>query len=93
LSFLDAVWHLLNFFAPAVGVGLISAASAKLLWRRELKGVRWARLAMWASAGCATVLVAGLVAFGHDGKMATYAMMSGTCGLTLWAVGFGPLRR
>ena len=36
---LDAFWHLLNFFAPAVGVGLIAAALAKLLWRRELAGV------------------------------------------------------
>ena len=90
---LDAVWHLLNFFAPAVGVGLLTSALAKLLWRRELKNVRWIRLALWATAGCALVLVAGLIVFGHDGKMATYATMVGTCGLTLWLVGFGPLKR
>ncbi len=93
MSPLDAAWHLLNFFAPAVGVGLISAAIAKLLWRRELKSVGWLRLSLWASAGCAAVLIAGVVAFGHDGKMATYAAMVAGCGLTLWAVGFGPLRR
>ena len=90
---IDAFWHLLNFFAPAVGVGLIAAGFAKLLWRRELKGARWSRLALWASGGCALVLVAGLVVFGHDGKMATYAAMVATCGLMLWLVGFGPLRR
>jgi Flp pilus assembly protein TadB len=88
-----AFWHLLNFFAPALGVGLLSAAFAKLLWRRELKGVGWLRLALWASAGCALVLVAGLIAFGHDGKMATYAAMVCACALMLWLVGFGPLRR
>lgn len=90
---LDAFWHLLNFFSPAVGVGLLSAGFAKLLWRRELKPVRWMRLALWATTGCAIVLVAGLVVFGHDGKMATYAAMVGVCALTLWLVGFGPLRR
>jgi len=90
---IDAIWHLLNFFAPALGAGLLTAAFTKLLWRRELKPVRWTRLAAWATAGCALVLVAGLIAFGHDGKMATYAAMVGVCGLTLWAVGFGPLRR
>ena len=90
---LDAIWHLLNFFAPAVGVGLIAAGFAKLLWRRELKTASWRRLALWATAGCALVLVAGLVVFGHDGKMATYSAMAGACGLVLWLVGFGPLRR
>lgn len=89
----DAFWHLTNFFAPAFGVGLIAAAFAKLLWRRELRPVRWARLALWATAGGALVLVAGLVVFGRDGKMATYAAMVVACGLLLWCVGFGPLRR
>jgi len=90
---IDALWHLLNFFAPAFGVGLLTSAFAKLLWRRELKSARWGRLALWATSGCALVLVAGLVVFGHDGKMATYAAMTVACGLTLWVVGFGPLRR
>ena len=89
----DAVWHLLNFFAPAVGVGLLASGMAKLLWRRELKGVAWVRLATWAGAGGAATLVAGLVVSGHDGKMATYAAMVAACALTLWWVGFGPLRR
>ena len=86
---IDAFWHLLNFFAPALGVGLLAPLFAKLLWRRELKNVSWTRLSFWASACSAAVLVAGLVAFGHDGKMATYAAMVAVCGLTLWWVGFG----
>ncbi len=90
---IDAFWHLLNFFAPAVGVGLLASGLAKLLWRRELKGVGWLRLAAWAAAGCTAVLIAGLVVFGHDGKMATYAAMVAACALTLWWVGFGPMRR
>ena len=93
LSPLDAVWHLLNFFAPALGVGLLAAALAKLLWRRELAGVRWLRLGGWGAVGGAAALVAGLVVFGHDGKMATYAALVGICALALWWIGFGPGRR
>lgn len=93
MSPIDALWHLLNFFAPAVGVGLLTSAFAKLLWRRELKGARWIRLALWATLCCALALVAGLVVFGHDGKMVTYAAMVFACGVVLWFVGFGPLRR
>jgi peptidoglycan/LPS O-acetylase OafA/YrhL len=90
---IDAMWHLLNFFAPAFGVGLLAPAFAKLLWRNELKGVPWRRLAVWGVGACAVVLVAGLVVTGHDGKMATYAAMVVGCALALWLVGFGPLRR
>lgn len=90
---IDAFWHLLNFFAPAAGVGILASALAKLLWRRELKGVAWLRMAGWAIAGCAAALITGLIVFGHDGKMATYAGMVAVCALTLWWVGFGPLRR
>jgi hypothetical protein len=90
---LDALWHLLNFFAPAVGVAAIAAALTKLLWWRELKGASWWRLWVWA-AGCgAVVSIAGLVFFGRDGKMATYAVMVVSCALGLWLAAFGPARR
>ena len=82
-----------GFFAPAFAVGMLTATFAKLLWRRALKGVSWRRLSLWATACCTVVLVGGLVAFGQDGKMATYAAMVMACALALWVVGFGPLRR
>ena len=86
---LDLLWHLLNFFAPAVGMGLIAPALAKLLWRRALAGASWVRLIGGVMVACAAVLVAGLVWFGHDGKMATYGAMVLVCALTLWWLGFG----
>ena len=88
LGTLDAIWHLLNLFGPAAGLALITPALAKLLWRRDLKSAGWARLAFWVFGACALVTVAGLVVFGHDGKMATYAAMVGACALAVWWVGF-----
>ena len=85
---IDAFWHLLNFFGHAVGLGLIAPALAKLLWFRALQGVGWVRLAVRVFAACALVAIAGLVVFGHAGKMATYAAMVGACALTLWWFGF-----
>ena len=85
---IDLLWHVLNFFAPAVGMGVIAPSLAKLLWRRELAGVGWLRLAGWVSAVSAAVLVGGLIVFGHDGMMATYAALVFACAVTLWWLGF-----
>jgi len=79
---------LLNFFGPAIGLGLITPPLAKLLWRRDLKSVSWWRLGVRVFAVCAVVAIAGLLVFGHDGKMATYAAMVGACALALWWFGF-----
>ena len=90
---LDALWHVANLFLPALGLGALAPALAKLLWRRELAAVRWLRLAAPACAACAAITLAGLVVFGRDGKIATYAAMVTVCAVTLWWRGFGPGRR
>jgi hypothetical protein len=90
---LDALWHLGNLFTPALLLGAFSAALGKLLWRRELAGVGWRRLAGPACVVAAVATVAGLVLFGRDGKTATYGAMVVGCALTLWWQGFGPGRR
>ncbi len=84
----DTFWHIANFFAPALFVGLLAAAMAKAIWRRELAGVGWLRLAAWAGAAMAAVSIAGLVVFEHDGKMVTYAAMLLACAAALWWAGF-----
>jgi len=88
LGAVDTFWHVLNFFGPAAGLALIVPSLAKALWRRDLKSVRWIRLAAFVFVACAAVSIAGLVVFGHDGKMATYAAMVGVCALALWWAGF-----
>jgi hypothetical protein len=87
---LDAIggfWHLANFFGPAFGVGLIASIMAKLLWRHDLGAVPWLRLWAWASLPAAAVTVAGLVAYGRDGKVATYAGIVLASALGLWFAG------
>jgi hypothetical protein len=85
---LDGLWHLMNFLAPAVGVSTIAALLAKLLWRRELKGVPVWRLVAFAAGASAIVLVVGLAWTGQDGKMATYGAMVLACALGLWWSGW-----
>ena len=85
---LDACLHLLNFFAPAVGVALGAALVSKLLWRHELAASGWLRLWAWGSGAGALALVGGLVVFGRDGKMATYGALVAATALALWWVGF-----
>lgn len=93
MGVLDGLWHLLNFFAPALGVGLLAALFAKGLWWRELKGVAWLRLAAWAVLSSAIALLAGLVLTGRDGRIYTYAAMVLACALGLWWAAFGAGRR
>jgi hypothetical protein len=90
---LDAFWQVINLFLPALGLGALAAAAAKLLWRRELAGVPWQRLAGPACAAGAAVLLGGLLVFGSDGKTATYAALVLTNAVMLWWQGFGPGRR
>ena len=88
MSPLDAFWHLLGLFLPALGTGLLAAGAAKLLWRAELRRIGWLRLARWPVAAGALALAAGLVIFGRDGRMATYGLMLLACALALWWAGF-----
>lgn len=92
MSPLDALWHLLNFVFPAFGVAVLASAAAKLLWRRELAGVAWRPLVLWTAAAGVVALVGGLVVFGRDGKMASYAALVLASAGTLWWLGFGSRR-
>ena len=87
---LDAIWHVLNFFLPALGVGSLGAVAVKLLWRQDLARVGWHRLAAWGVAAGAGALVAGLLIFGRDGRMATYGLLVLATALAFWGAGCRP---
>lgn len=85
---IDSLWHLLNLFAVGLLFALVATAGAKLLWWRSLKAVSWRRLLV-ASGGAATaVTIAGLLAFGRDGRMATYGLMVVAVAVALGWAGF-----
>lgn len=79
MGILSSVLHLANFVAPALGVAVLLAL---LSWALK-PGTRWSSLAWahardlfaWAAVGGLLSLSLGLVAFGRDGKMATYGAM------------------
>jgi len=90
---IDALNHLLGFFLPALAVGGITAALAKLAWRSDLRTASWARLAAWSAGAGALASLAGLIIFGRDGMVATYGAMLLASALALLWAGFGLGRR
>ena len=85
--------HLANLFVPALALGALAAALAKLAWRRELATSAWWRLALPAALANAVLTVAGLMVLGRDGRMATYGAMVVATAATLWWQAFGRGRR
>ncbi len=84
MSLIGLLDHLLNFIAPAVVVGLLVAALAPRLTRKARSNHSWLAQSAINSVACALVLLGGLVIFGHDGKMATYAAMVLACASSQW---------
>jgi ABC-type enterochelin transport system permease subunit len=76
--------HLLNFVAPALVVGFLVAALAPLLMKKARPHHSWLTQCAINSGASVLVLLAGLVIFGHDGKMATYAAMVLVCASSQW---------
>ncbi|WP_077001496.1 hypothetical protein [Variovorax sp. KK3] len=84
MSALDLLIHLLNFAAPAFFVALLLA----MLFRLAMHG-RSAAVSLWKQVGInfaagLVVLAAGLVFFGRDGRIATYAALVLVCGSVQW---------
>ena len=81
---LDLLNHLLNFAAPALFVGLMLALLAPILYKKVpvAHGLR-AQVAINFVAGL-VALVGGLVFFGRDGKMLSYAAMVLACAASQW---------
>lgn len=82
----DMLIHALNFAAPAAFTAVLMPLLAKLIMRRQQ-----ALLAGWAQvlvnfAVCIAVLLLGLVFFGRDGKMATYAALVLGAATSQWVV-------
>jgi len=80
--------HLLNFIAPAAVVALLLVLLGRFFLRSlVLKKPKvqplWVNLAIVFIVNL-VVLASGLVFFGHDGKMATYAAMVLAAAVCQW---------
>ena len=82
--------HILNFIAPAAVVALLLVLAAHL-FNRFFESNKSFTQSIWAQAAIifivnVFVLVAGLVFFSNDGKMATYAAMVLAAALCQWVL-------
>lgn len=81
LTFLN---HLLNFVAPAVFLALLLGLGARIFWRSATPLVNlWEQILLNAVLGAA-VLGLCLALWGHDGKLATYALLVLSMGSCQW---------
>ena len=83
---LDALYHALNFMAPAAALAVLLVLGGRLIRSKAALALSWrAQVAINFVVGCA-VLVAGLVVLGRDGKMLTYAALVLGCATCQWVL-------
>lgn len=89
MSLFGLLNHLFNFVLPALVVGFALAATAPLLMKKVRPHHSWLIQSTMNSGAGLLVLLCGLVFFGHDGKMGTYAAMVLACASVQWFAGKG----
>jgi len=89
MGLLDQLYHLANFLAPAVVVGVLLALSGPLVSKKSPVALGFiAQTAINCIAG-AVALGIGLWFFGRDGKMASYAALLVFAATSQWVGGRG----
>lgn len=76
--------HLLNFVAPACAVAAWMALVSPISMGRFPQWRSWRRQFLVNSVIGVGVLLLGLLWFGNDGKVVTYAAMVLACASTQW---------
>jgi hypothetical protein len=87
MGFLDAINHAINFLAPALVVGAALALIGPIFYRKKPAAPGYiAQTAINFIAG-AVAMGVGLIVFGRDAKMASYAAMLAMSALSqAWAL-------
>lgn len=82
---LNAFNHLLNFVAPAATLALLLALAGRFMRRPRAAAALpwWWQAVVIFIVGVATLL-AGLMLWGRDGKMLTYAALVLVCASSQW---------
>ena len=76
--------HVLNFIAPACAVAAWMALVTPLLAGALPSWRAWRRQFLFNSLVGAGVLLIGLIGFGNDGKVITYAALVLACATSQW---------
>jgi hypothetical protein len=84
---IDFFIHLLSFFAPAFAVAVLVALAGRVVLPRNNQLKRWWLPVSLNFLAGAAALVGGLVLFGRDGRMLTYAGMLVAVATTQWLSG------
>jgi hypothetical protein len=82
----EYIIHTFGFMAPAWGVALFCVVFARMTARWWLGASPWSWVQQTLVSGLlgSGVLAGGLVLWGADGKMATYAALVLVCATTQW---------
>ena len=84
MSPLELARHLLGFAAPAAVVALLVPLGARLAMPPVARRTSWRACAAINFIVGLAVLAGGLLVFGHDGKMATYAALVAVVATSQW---------
>ena len=82
MTFLQAVFHLLNFILPALAMAVLMPLAGR--WVMGRGGSAWPKRVLWHVLAGVLVLVAGLLLQGQDGLMSTYALLVLVAGSLEW---------
>ncbi len=89
MSALDIAFHLLNFLAPALVVGVALALATRVFMRKKPPALAITAQAAINSVAGIVALLCGLAYFGNDGKMVTYAGLVVACASSQWVMAKG----
>ena len=82
----DLLNHLLNLIAPAFWVAVAVTLVALLFINKKALAAVFIRYVAINFIVCCLVLLTGLLLFGRDGKMSTYAAMTLFCATSQWVL-------
>jgi hypothetical protein len=83
---LDLLNHLLNFVAPALFVGILICLSTRVFMRRTAGGLSLGKQMVVNVVVGTAAMAGGLLIFGRDGKMASYAALVICCATSQWCM-------
>jgi hypothetical protein len=84
MTFFSAAFHLMGLLVPALGVAVLLWLGLILRRGQRKSAGRPARQLCWLVLVGVAVLLVGLVYFGRDGKIATYAALVLAQGTLAW---------